>query len=98
MRILRPLLRPALVLAGLFLNAAAFAATTTVGSISELQTALGSAVAGDTIVVRNGSYTTTGTINVNRVGAAGSPIMIVAESVGGVTIAGPGGFRFSSPA
>ncbi len=92
------LCRRASALFGSLLPALAFAATTTVGSVSELQTAINSAAPGDTIVVRNGSYTTTGNLTVNRVGTSSAPIMVVAESVGGVTLAGSGGLRFSSPA
>jgi hypothetical protein len=90
--------RLAIALLGLLLNVSAFAATVTVSSVSDLQTAINAAAPGDTIVVRNGVYTTSGSLTVNRVGTASAPIMIVAESVGGVTINGSGGFRFSSPA
>jgi poly(beta-D-mannuronate) lyase len=85
-------------LLGLALALAASAATTSVNSLSALQTAINSAVAGDEIVVQNGTYTSTAAITINRVGEPGSPILIRAESVGGVTIGGSAGFRFASPA
>jgi hypothetical protein len=88
----------ALSLASLLLTSAASAATFTVNSISALQTRINSAVAGDTIIVQNGNYTTTAPISVNRVGAAGNPIVITTETIGGVTIGGSNGFSFSSPA
>jgi hypothetical protein len=86
-------------LAGWFaLALSASAATTTVNSIASLQAAINTATAGDTIIVQNGSYTTTSSISINRVGTAAAPIVIKAESIGGVTIAGSAGFKFSSPA
>lgn len=76
----------------------ASAATYTVNSIPDLQARIGSAVAGDEIIVQNGTYTTSAAITVNRAGAPGNPIAIKAESIGGVTINGTHGFTFSSPA
>jgi hypothetical protein len=74
------------------------AATTTVTSISALQSAINSATAGDTIIVKNGAYTTAGSINISRQGTPAAPILITAETIGGVTISGSAGFKFSSPA
>jgi parallel beta-helix repeat protein len=71
--------------------------TFTVGSISELQSRINAAVAGHRIVLRNGTYSTSGAIGVSgRNGTAASPIVIQAESTGGVTIGGSAGFSFSN--
>jgi hypothetical protein len=82
----------------LLLPALASAATYVVNSIPALQTQIGTAVAGDTIILNNGTYTTSAAIVVNRAGAPGNPITIAAETIGGVTIDGTHGFTFSSPA
>lgn len=75
-----------------------FAATYNVTSISELNTRIGAAVAGDTIIVKNGTYTASASIGVSKVGTAALPITIKAETVGGVTINGSAGFKMNSPA
>ncbi|HSU53827.1 MAG TPA: chondroitinase-B domain-containing protein [Candidatus Dormibacteraeota bacterium] len=74
------------------------AATYTVSSISELNSRISSAVAGDTIIVSNGIYTTTSSIAVTKVGTAASPITIQAQTIGGVEIKGTHGFNLNSPA
>ena len=67
-----------------------------VSSISELQSRINSAAPGHQIVLRNGTYSTSGSISVNgRNGTASSRIVIRAESTGGVTIGGSAGFSFS---
>jgi poly(beta-D-mannuronate) lyase len=76
----------------------ASAAVYEVSSISELQTAIDAAVAGDTVVVHNGVYPTSASITVNRQGTAADPIRIVAQTIGGVEISGTGGFNIVSPA
>ena len=76
----------------------AYGATNTVSSLSALQTAINGAQAGDTIILANGSYTTTSTINIQRVGTSNAPILIQAQTIGGVTIGGPHSFDFKSPA
>src|SRR5947208_2837468 len=95
----RPVLHAASVVAALVLaGSPLLAATSTVTSISALQSKIDSAVAGDVIIVQDGSYATSGSITVNRVGTSTSPITIKAQSIGGVTIGGSNGFAFSSPA
>ena len=79
-------------------SANAFAATYTVDSIAALQARLNSAVAGDTITLKAGTYTTTAAIVVDRAGAAGKPITISAQAIGGVEIAGTHGFEVVKPA
>ena len=87
------------VAAMLFASAsAASAATYEVSSIPDLQAAIDNAVAGDTIVVHNGAYTTSASITVNRQGTASDPIRIVAQTIGGVEITGTSGFNVVSPA
>ncbi|HEY8151037.1 MAG TPA: chondroitinase-B domain-containing protein [Vicinamibacteria bacterium] len=84
--------------ATLALSAPASAATYEVASVADLQSAIGVAVAGDTIVVKNGVYTTSAAISVNRVGTAAAPILIKAETVGGAIFQGTHGISLSSPA
>ena len=68
-----------------------------VSSISELQSRINSATAGQRIVLRNGTYSTSGAIGVSgKNGTSAARIVIAAESVGGVTIGGSAGFSFSS--
>jgi hypothetical protein len=77
---------------------AASAATYTVSSLAALQTQINSAVPGDIIIVANGTYTSSALITINKVGTAAEPILIRAETIGGVEINGSASFRFSSPA
>ena len=76
----------------------ALATTTTVSSIPLLQTAINGANPGDTIIVANGSYTTSAPITIKCVGTSSAPILIKAAATGGSTIAGSSGFQFKSPA
>jgi hypothetical protein len=69
-----------------------------VDSIASLKSKVHGAVAGDVITVKNGTYTTTGTITVRAAGAADRPITITAETVGGVEITGTHGFNVVEPA
>jgi hypothetical protein len=78
--------------------APASAATYTVNSLDALRTQIGSAVPGDTIIVANGVYTSTASIPINKVATAAAPILIKAETIGGVEINGTAGFTFASPA
>jgi poly(beta-D-mannuronate) lyase len=79
-------------------TAPVLADTVTVNSVSALQSAVNGAPAGRTILVVNGVYTFGSRISINRVGTASQPIVISAQTVGGVEIRGAGGFTFSSPA
>jgi predicted nucleic acid-binding Zn ribbon protein len=89
--------RAALIVAGLFLGASPLlAATYTVTSISALQSRIDAALAGDVIIVQDGSYTTSAAITVNKAGTSSAPITIKAATTGGVTIGGSNGFSFSS--
>ncbi len=90
--------RSSVVAAMLLCAATASAATYEVSSIPDLQAAIDGAVAGDTIVVHNGVYTTSGSITVNRQGTGDAPIRIVAKTIGGVEITGTHGFNVVSPA
>ncbi len=85
-------------LAALLSAATASAAVYEVRSIPELQTQINGALPGDTIIVHDGVYTTSGYITVARQGTVTDPIRIVAQSVGGVEITGTHGFNVTSPA
>src|SRR5712692_5385863 len=61
-----------------------------VSSIAQLQTAINRAIPGDQIILKNGSYTTSGAITVARAGVAGKPITIAAQTIRGATIKGAG--------
>jgi hypothetical protein len=74
------------------------AATYYVNSISALTTRINAAVAGDEIVMSNGVYTTSASLGINRVGTAANPILIRAETIGAVEIAGTHGFSLNSGA
>jgi poly(beta-D-mannuronate) lyase len=76
----------------------ASAATHVVSSVAELQTRIAAAAPGDTITVKNGSYATTAPLTISAQGTAAQPIVIAAESVGGVTLTGTSGFKFGSTA
>ncbi|HTQ30001.1 MAG TPA: chondroitinase-B domain-containing protein [Opitutaceae bacterium] len=73
-------------------------ATTTVASIPALQTAINGANAGDTIILQNGSYSTSSAVTINRTGTQTAPIVIEAQTTGGVTLTGSGAIVFTSPA
>jgi poly(beta-D-mannuronate) lyase len=81
-----------------FFAPAARATTYVVSSISELNIRISAAVAGDVIIVTNGVYNSASAINITRAGTAANPITIMAQTIGGVEIAGTKGFTFSSPA
>ncbi|KJL48830.1 Chondroitinase-B precursor [Microbacterium hydrocarbonoxydans] len=71
--------------------------TTTVTSISALQSAIDSSDPGDTIVLKNGSYSVSSAVSLGS-GASGTstePVTIKAETVGGVTLTGASSFSFS---
>jgi Chondroitinase B/Immunoglobulin domain len=65
-----------------------------VGTISNLQTRINAAVAGDQIILSNGVYNSTGTISVSCAGTASQPILITAQTIGGAQIGGTNGFNF----
>ena len=73
-------------------------ATYHVGSLADLTARINSAVAGDRIILSNGVYTSSSAINVTKVGTAANPIIIQAETIGGVEITGTKGFTLNSPA
>jgi poly(beta-D-mannuronate) lyase len=76
----------------------ALAATSTVDSISALQARIDAAAPGDTITVKDGSYTTAAKLAVACVGTKEKPITITAQTIGGVEIAGTHGFEVVKPA
>jgi poly(beta-D-mannuronate) lyase len=75
-----------------------FAATEMVDSLAALQSTIHRAAPGDTIILRNGVYTTSSPLTVRRAGTPEAPITITAETVGGVEITGTHGFNLAAPA
>lgn len=82
----------------LFASINSFAGTTTVSSLPDLQKAIGNAVAGDVIILTNGTYVATTDIVIDKQGAAEKPIIISAQTIGGAEISGAGGFNISGNA
>ena len=78
--------------------APACAATREVADIAALQSALKEAQPGDRIVLKAGRHETTAAVRVTAVGTANAPIVIAAETVGAVELAGTHGFIVSKPA
>jgi poly(beta-D-mannuronate) lyase len=72
------------------------ARTLRASSLKELQSQLEAAKAGDRVVVANGTYSTTRPLDLRgQHGTETDPIVVEAESIGGVTIAGAAGFAFA---
>src|SRR5215470_10095370 len=69
-----------------------------VSSISALQSQINSALPGDLIILTNGVYTSSATINIDRQGTAQNPIVISADTIGGAEIGGSASFSVNSPA
>jgi poly(beta-D-mannuronate) lyase len=82
----------------MFVAATAMASTITVSSITELQSAIAAAKPGDIILLKDGVYTTTADITINKVGTAKQPITIAAQNTGAAEISGSGGFVLAGPA
>jgi poly(beta-D-mannuronate) lyase len=85
-----------LIVCAFFLLSAASAQTVKVSSIPSLQEAINNASAGDIIIVANGTYTTMGSITIQRKGTKDKPVTIKAETTGGVEINGTNGFIIAS--
>jgi poly(beta-D-mannuronate) lyase len=68
-----------------------------VSSIASLQEAINKSNPGDRIVVKSGIYTTSESILISKMGTAGKPLTIEAETIDGVEINGTNGFLISSP-
>lgn len=73
-------------------------AETAVTSLQELLARINQAAPGETIVVKNGVYTSVSAITIRRGGTSEKPLTIAAESVGGVEINGTHGFNVVPPA
>jgi poly(beta-D-mannuronate) lyase len=69
-----------------------------VSSLPELQRAIDEASSGAKIILANGVYTSSNAISISVKGTARKPIVIAAESVGGVEISGGKGFELVKPA
>lgn len=74
------------------------AASYLVASLAEFQGKIAEAAPGDTIILKNGVYTTTSAIPVACRGTETQPITLAAETVGEVEIAGTHGFNIGAPA
>jgi poly(beta-D-mannuronate) lyase len=74
------------------------AAEVKVSSLAELQAAVDGAVPGARIVVANGVYAATNAIRVTCRGTAKQPVVIAAETQGGVELGGAKGFAVAEPA
>lgn len=61
-------------------------------TVSGLANAVANAQPGDHIVVRDGSYSTGGRIYLRGRGTFDNPVVVTAESIGGVTVTGSSGF------
>jgi poly(beta-D-mannuronate) lyase len=72
--------------------ATAAASTYQVASLADLQARINAAGPGDVIVLKDGVYTTTAPIAIDRKGTEGKPIRIAAQTRGRVEIAGSHGF------
>jgi len=70
---------------------ATLAAVYTVDSLAALQERINQAKPGDTIIIKDGTYTIERTITVTCVGTKEQPITLKAETVGGVTLQGAEG-------
>ena len=86
-----------LLLVSLFVSAKIFAATITVTSIAELQSAIDKARPGDVILVKDGVYSTTADIVITNAGTKEKPITIAAQNFGKAEITGKGGFNLQHP-
>ena len=79
-----------------FASVKLFAATITVSSIAELQTAIDKAKAGDVILVKDGVYTTSADLVITAAGTKERPITIAAQNFGAAEITGSGGFNLAA--
>jgi poly(beta-D-mannuronate) lyase len=69
-----------------------------VSSLSALQAAIDRAAPGAVVILADGVYTAGEAITVSRQGTAAQPIVIRAQTIGGVEIKGEAGFSILSPA
>ena len=69
-----------------------------VDSIAALKSAIFRAVPGETIILKDGVYSTSGPLTIKCAGTAEKPITIAAETDGGAELTGSHGFTVSEPA
>ncbi len=83
-----------LILSIFMLTVYGFSSEVLVSSLTELQTAINAAEAGDEIILANGNYTMSSSIDIDNIsGESDSWITIRAESVGGAVISGTRSFK-----
>ncbi|WP_414662260.1 polysaccharide lyase 6 family protein [Horticoccus sp. 23ND18S-11] len=87
-----------LAIVAILVSPLAQAATHLVDSLAAFKARLKDAVAGDTITLKRGTYTTTGSLTIAARGTASQPITIAAEADGEVEIGGTHGFNIVEPA
>jgi poly(beta-D-mannuronate) lyase len=75
-----------------------WAGTVVVSSLQELQTAISKAKPGDVILLKDGVYTASEDILIDRTGSKEKPIIIAAQNNGKAEITGRGGFSLVKPA
>ncbi|BDC97804.1 chondroitinase-B domain-containing protein [Persicobacter psychrovividus] len=85
---------PIFVLFGLLFSLNAWAETTIVDNRSDMRKVLAAAVAGDTIIVKSGTYADLSASSIEIQGTAEKPIVFMAEEVGGVKMSGNAYFSF----
>src|SRR5690349_2413978 len=73
-------------------------ATTRISSMAELKSRIARARPGDVLILDDGKYTATADTVVDRAGTASAPIIITAQSIGGVELTGTHGITFGSKA
>jgi poly(beta-D-mannuronate) lyase len=69
-----------------------------VSSLEQLRMRVAAAQPGDTIVLADGTYSNPSAIVIDQKGTAAQPIVVAAQSIGGVTISGAAGLTFGSNA
>ncbi len=69
--------------------------TLRVSTLGELAERLAAAQPGDRIVVANGTYSLAGPLRLRQSGSEGAPIVLAAETVSGVELAGEGGLHLA---
>tara|TARA_B100000809_G_scaffold19840_3_gene17496 strand:- start:24977 stop:27685 length:2709 start_codon:yes stop_codon:yes gene_type:complete len=94
MRLRSRLCKTVVVLLSISLAGSVFATVRTAGSPTEIEDAIAASVPGDTVVIKDGTYTNL-EILFNVDGTASSPILLQAQSKGGVSLEGNSGLKIA---